>query len=54
MIFILAVAGWLLVGAVVVEACRLWRVWWLNPLDVPTLFFWPVILFFTVRNGPDQ
>ena len=45
---------WLLVGMIVVEACRLWRAWWIDPLDLPTILFWPLVLFLTIRNGADQ
>lgn len=46
--------GWMLVGLVVVESCRIWRVWWLNPLSLSQTLLWPLVLAFTVINGPDQ
>lgn len=45
--------GWMLVGSVVVESCRIWRVWWLNPLSFGQALLWPLVLAFTVINGAD-
>lgn len=47
-------AGWMLVGSVVVECCRIWRAWWVSPLDLSYVLFWPVVLFLTIKNGADQ
>ena len=45
---------WMLVGLVVVEACRLWRTWWVDPTNLIQIALWPLILFFAVKNGADQ
>lgn len=53
MVFVLAASAWMIVGLIVVETCRLWRCWWLKA-DIVTTIFWPLVLFLTIRNGPDQ
>jgi len=45
---------WMLVGFVVVETCRLWRVWWLDSLSFSQALLWPLVLALTIINGPDQ
>lgn len=47
-------AAWMIVGSVVVECCRLWRAWWLDPLSFSQTLFWPLVLAFTIINGADQ
>jgi hypothetical protein len=54
LIALLAFVAWMLVGSVVVETCRIWRVWWLDPLSFSQTLLWPLVLAFTVINGPDQ
>lgn len=44
---------WVVVGLIVVESCRVWRAWWLR-VDLFSVALWPLILFFTIANGPDQ
>ena len=50
----LGFCAWMLVGWVVVEACRRLRPWWRAPVDVVAVLIWPVVLFYTLKEGPDQ
>ena len=49
---VLLFAAWMIVGAIVVESCRIWRAWWLD-VSFDTMLLWPLILLLTVM-GEDQ
>lgn len=53
-IVILGFLAWMLVGLIVVETCRIWRVWYLPSPDLFASFLWPLVLVLAIMNGPDQ
>lgn len=53
-IIVLGFGAWMIVGLVVVEACRLWRVWYLPSPDLFASLLWPLVLVLALKNGPDQ
>lgn len=53
MVIVVVIFIWLILGVVVVDACRIWRTWWIdvNPLSAA---LWPLVLFTAFKNGPDR
>lgn len=47
----LCFGAWMLLGAIVVESCRIWKAWWLKA-DLFTMAVWPLVLFLTIRSKP--
>lgn len=47
--------AWVLVGLVVVEACRIWRFWYLPSPNLVVAILWPVVLLSAlISKGRDQ
>lgn len=42
--------AWIIVGLLVVETCRIWRMWWLSATFL-TVLLWPLVLLHAITKG---
>lgn len=52
--FVIGLGVWLIIGMIVIEWCRLWRAWWINPLSILTALLWPLVLMLTLLDRSER